>query len=202
MIWTSSITADDPFVGELCADVARIEPAAADAAQEVARGVAAFCRERYDRQWLPADYVAHLIAVACRDVAGRGGGECRARSLETWRGLAARVYRPGEWAGGEPVWILDLGRVEGLPEERVELVWFPVVRRLLAGMAELWDASGGRGVLGLRGVAPAGLGGTALQAWRSELGRFSEAVLLRLKRRRGWTAVPRAMWLESVPAGS
>ncbi|HOW97250.1 MAG TPA: hypothetical protein P5567_05470 [Kiritimatiellia bacterium] len=198
MIWTSATNGEESLVGELRAEVARVAPDADEASDDVARGVAAFWRERYDRQWLSSDYVEHLIAAAWRGVENPGGPGSPARSLEAWRGLASRLYRSAEWAGGDRVWILDLGKVGGLPCYRLELLWFPVVRRLIEDMAELWDATGGHGVLGVVGGVPAGISGRALRRWRADLAGHGEAVLARLRRQRGWAELPRLLWMDPV----
>lgn len=188
---------------------------APEEAEDVARGIAHRWSEEGGENPIPSDYLALLIARALwslgareaarrlvdRNDRGTEGDLARHTldrlppSLPVWRCLKARLIRGGTWsaAGGDPVWVLDLGRVSGLDGEPLELAWFPVIQLLLSGMAELWDATRGRGFLGLRGVRPAGKKAEREQA------DYVEAVLIRLKQRRGWTDMPHWVWLDRRP---
>jgi len=212
MIWTESISragSADALESYLRHEIRNTLPSETDLADEVARGVAAYWREQLDREMVPTDYIAHMIASALRGVgeteaAARVAGSnndpwlVRHPSLSLWRYLASRICRPWVWAGDEPMWVLDLTRLAGLDPDILELAWFPVLRILLTGMAELWDETGGRGALGLRSRPPAGRGGKTQQGWRNEVVRFGEAVLARLGPARNWQRLPRLVLLDDA----
>jgi hypothetical protein len=96
------------------------------------------------------------------------------------------------------LWVLDLTKLTGLDSDLLELVWLPVLRILLTGMAELWEETGRRGALGLQCRLPAELGVKAQRGWRNEIVRFGEAVLDRLGRARRWKDSPHLLLLEDA----
>ena len=212
MIWTDFLNrteSADTLERYVRDEIHRALPLEEGVADDVARGVAAYWREQFDREMVPADYIAHMIACALRgvgemDAADRMAGAndhrrpIRHLSLDLWRLLTSRVYRPQAWAGDEPLWVLDLTKLSGLDPDILELAWFPVLRILLTGMAELWDETRGRAALGLRSRPPAGLGGKAQQGWRNEVVRFGEAVLARLGPARNWQSLPRLVLLDDA----
>ncbi|MBP7830220.1 MAG: hypothetical protein KA248_09915 [Kiritimatiellae bacterium] len=196
MIWNHSMAGAEELEADLRREIGRAGPIAPEMAEEVARVVALFWRERYARQWIPSDYVGHMIGSVLCGLHGRAAPPLR--SLGVWRRLVSGLYRSSDWAGGEPVWILDLGRIAGLPGDRLELVWQPLLRRLLEDMAELWDSTDGLGVVAVRGGSPAGLKGRTLIRWRNELRGFGDSVLARLRRQRNWRVLPRLMWMDDA----
>lgn len=195
-------------------------------AAEVAEGIATFWEDSGCPREMPCPYVAGMIARALWGVGERQAAEQVAAScanqeaaasvrdvtrlglpsLPVWRCLRQRLYREGSWAGagGEAMWVLDLGRLSGSEQEILPLAWWPALRALLGGMAEFWDASGGRGILGLRGLA-------GLRAGRARAGgrihrlevvaetlSFCRSVLDRLREERGWVETPRLLLLDAA----
>lgn len=178
--------------------------------EEVACGVAAFWREQFKGQALSASQVACFLSFALRGV---GADEAAVRLAEregarewlfragrsswaTWRQLTAGIFRPMSWAGDASFgWLADLTKIKGLPSAPVELLWFPLLAALLAGMAELWDDSKGQGTLGLRGACPAELDHRERMRWRRNARRFCEALLTRLAWRREWKTIPCLVFL-------
>ncbi len=108
-------------------------------------------------------------------------------------GLARGVVRPtrieamGEW----PVWTLDFSRIAADVAACLEFVLMPAVRSMLDEVAPLWDASGGRGGLGLCGAVRRGVE-------RVELDSFCRVWAARTARARNWASAPEIIWLDST----
>ena len=65
------------------------------------------------------------------------------------------IIRPADWAGAQldRMWILDLGRLGLSDAERHEMLLYGSLRALIESMVVFWDATGGEGLLGLKGLA-------------------------------------------------
>ncbi len=73
----------------------------------------------------------------------------------------------------------------------LEFVLMPAVRSMLDEVAPLWDASGGRGGLGLCGAVRRGVE-------RVELDSFCRVWAARTARARNWASAPEIIWLDST----
>lgn len=160
------------------------------AAAETAREVAASVARYLDAQGLafsalPGDYLLllayrGLCAAGARDAAGRWS---RARLP----GLAAgpNPFDPAVWPGPVPpvvwslfsrglvrpvrsvaadgrlIWTLDFLRLKSSDGGWLELTLLPGLRALVEQLVPAWDADGGRGVLGLRGLFASGFAPSA-----------------------------------------
>jgi hypothetical protein len=139
---------------------------------------------------------AHLLAET--------GQEREARRWLVFGGESLRVER---WtvAGDLPFWVLDLKRLTLNAGSQIELTLLPKVDAALSELAEVWDAQGGGGHLGLRhlgGVSAcmAGDAGAAARRGRAMAARILEHcrdVLARISARRGWSRPPEVIVLES-----
>ncbi len=116
------------------------------------------------------------------------------------------IVQPSIWeiSGGDRIWMLDLQRLTFNADMQLELTFFRLLDTALLSMSEVWNASSGRGRLGLRHVR-----GTAehLLSGRAEptrIGRlFAREVLLRSQARlehlashRHWKHVPEVISLD------
>jgi hypothetical protein len=65
-----------------------------------------------------------------------------------------RALRPASapWSLNGPCWILNLRAVFSFLDAGLELTIWRILHALLKQLAVLWDVSGGKGVLGLKGL--------------------------------------------------
>ncbi|MBN1558140.1 MAG: hypothetical protein JW951_08340 [Lentisphaerae bacterium] len=182
-------------VDEVCGGTLSID---ADAVEDLARAVEAYLAEGHAGEFVDSRY---LVLLACRALSAVGEDRAARRLLLYGTGLVL----PSEWevTGGKAVWVLDLRQITVRAEERLELVLFNCLSGVLGSIAEIWDASRGRGVLGLRhvsGAAQALLGGGSAPGKVRELAREIKTLcalkLSRIGDERGWTHVPEILDLD------
>ncbi|MBM4144220.1 MAG: hypothetical protein FJ225_11605 [Lentisphaerae bacterium] len=172
--------------------------AGAAAADDLARAVADYVL----REAAAAEPGAgELAALASRALHGLGEGRAARRVLLEGTGMA----RPAAWdvTGGGAMWILDLRRVLAREDAALEMILFAALGTAVDALAECWDATGGRGVLGLRHVPAAaarllgrGRGDGAVGRLVGEALRLCGARLARAGRARGWSETPLVMNLD------
>lgn len=194
-------------------------------AAEVAGAVADFCGAQRIEGPVPDAYLATLVHRALCGVGEEGAAAAWAEArlpgsglpeqfrpsawpgpvpLGVWRLFASGLVRfgRGKWADGRELCRLDFGRLGGEGAAGwMALTLFPGLRGLLRELAPGWDAAGGRGVLGLRGLfargfAPAPRKG---EIAAGEVRRHCAAELGALARERGWGAVPEVVYLDLPP---
>ena len=165
---------------------------------EAAAGVAAFLDEQ---ETFPNEVHPHAACNLVSRALEAAGDTALARRLHI--AGAALVY-PGSWvvAGDDTVWVLDAGRLLDPHDPGMELALFERLRSILTSFADVWDATRGRGVLGLKGLVSASrhvLGPSAQLAGIARLSReihsFSGLQLVQLKTRRQWVSTPALMSL-------
>jgi hypothetical protein len=116
-----------------------------------------------------------------------------------WRLEASGVVRRIDWSSrrGMPNWLIDLDALRWEEGDQVELVLFPILRRLLGALTPVWDASLGHGCLALGlSVSRAGCllsAGRSRRASRGSLAvvkGYAAAVLAKARAQRGWINAP------------
>jgi hypothetical protein len=118
--------------------------------------------------------------------------------------FATGLARPADSdvTGGDALWVLDLKCVTAKERDRLELSLFGALTSALDVLAHVWDASSGRGVLGLRHVQHAardvlaGARRRRVGALCREIVSCSERKLESLRTARGWEARPRVLSLD------
>jgi len=183
--------ADCAGEGGICADPVE--------AAELASAVAAYLeQETGSVEGVDSGY---LVLLAVQAMSSVGEPETARRLLVFGSGLV----HPAEWdvTGGGDVWTLDLRRVMFAGDAPVELIFFNTLAMIVESLAEVWDATGGDGVLGLRHVydsAVALLGedrpAQAIRSIAREIRDTCRARLERAQRERGWDTVPTVMNLD------
>lgn len=188
----------------------------AEARRALAGAVERFLREEgIDRRPLPDEYVDLLLyrglKAAGQDGAARRWAAARLPAkngpepfdpdvwpgpvpLVVWELFASGMVRPlrSLAADGRLAWILDFRRMGPGEAGWMDLTLFPGLRRMLEVLAPAWDAGGGRGTLGLRGLGASGLSRADAEA----VGRHCAAVLARLAPVRGWERTPEIVWMD------
>ncbi len=122
------------------------------------------------------------------------------------KAFGSAVVYAGQWhaAPNEPVWILNVGRLIGPGELGMEILLFERLRLLLESFADVWDRTGGRGVLGLRDLRGAAqrlvtrpTRSRHVEAMASTIRRFCVDRFDALRERRQWMVAPTVMSLHS-----
>jgi hypothetical protein len=135
-----------------------------------------------------------VTMLASQALSSMGEDETARRLLVFGSGL----IRPSEWAvvRGKDMWVLDLKQMMVREDAWLEMVFFESLSVILESMADVWDRSAGRGVLGLRHVCAvaadilghcgkkkaAGLAGEIMGSCTEHLTRIGAA--------RGWKEIP------------
>jgi hypothetical protein len=164
--------------------------------EEVAGAVSRFVAES-GRAAVDARY---LMVLAARALAAVGEKTAARRVYVFGSGLV----RPSEWevTGGQAVWVLDLKQMTTDGSWAHEMLLLVSLHVVLDGIADVWDETRGRGVLGLRHVcsvaaALAGRGGRGKrEAAASEIRDWCVAKLSDVSRRRGWGEAPSVLDLD------
>ena len=130
--------------------------------------------------------------------------EGAAVSVDAWSLMDSRLVRPSEWAveNQSTVWVLDFARIKMEPQDFVELVFLQGLRILLERTAEIWDATGGQGVLGLKGLREwlavrKKAGPRSVRGSMEEIGAFCRDVMTKNRAKRAWATCPRVITLDS-----
>ena len=152
----------------------------------VARALCGAGRSEAARAWVSDRISDPVQGRAYLDLAGAG-----AFTTETAHLIGSGLLAPASWAAAspDPLWILDARRVDFGPGPALELAEALAWRRLVEAAAPAWDASAGRGVLGLRGLPTRATGGVMAYAGH---------VLQVVARRRGWVEAPRVVRIDAA----
>jgi hypothetical protein len=138
-----------------------------------------------------------LLANAL-DAAGEGALARRIRLFGN------RIIYPATWiaCGRETVWVLDTRQLLTSRDTGMELIFFDRIRIILSTFADVWDATAGRGFLGLKGmevtasiILGPGTSGRSLRTLTQELNALAAQHLDHFRTRRGWDAVPAILTL-------
>ena len=168
---------------------------------EAASGVAAYLTDPAGASAAPVD-TTRLCALLSAALEANGDSvlACRIRSFGD-----AVVYA-GQWhaAPGQPVWILNVGRLIGPGDTGMEILLFERLRLTLESFGDVWDGPQGRGILGLRDLRVAVrrlVGGRArdsrLATTADTIQRFCADRLEVMRTRRSWQGTPLVMCLHS-----
>lgn len=166
---------------------------------EAASGVAAYLATPGHGEVPDTSRLCGLLADAL-EVNGDRALACRIRAFGS-----AVVYR-ANWhaAPGEPVWVVNVGRLIEPDEKGMELLLFERLRLLIEAIAGVWDTAAGHGILGLRDLRGASVhvvgretGERRIEAMSETLRQFCVDRLALLKERRAWDSVPSVMSLHS-----
>ena len=144
-------------------------------ADHVSASVAMYCRHSHPRGLRHDDLVLLIARAFCsvneRTLAEQALGSVQphARHKDRWLEILSELHnfpsllpyfslgiiRPADWAGAQldRMWILDLGRLRLSEAERHEILLYGSLRALIENMLVFWDATGGEGMLGLKGLA-------------------------------------------------
>lgn len=168
-------------------------------AEELAAAVSAFLEEHeLTDSFIDAGY---LVMLASKAMSSIGQDRAALRLVVFGSGMV----RPSEWevTGGSEVWTLDLKQMTVADATSLELVVFNTLNIVLDSVTDVWDASNGNGVLGLRHVCDtaAGLLGVsrnskAVADLSNEIVRVCGLKLEKVGRSRGWETCPQVMNLD------
>lgn len=163
--------------------------------EEVAQAVEDFLEYRGAR----TDEPRFLLVLAAKALSAVGAGDAARRVYLFGSGLVS----PSEWeiTGGDAVWTVDLLRMSVNAESAHEMLLSVSLHMILDAMAGVWDASDGRGTLGLRHVCAtarvlSGRDGRASAGSAAEIRDWCRAKLDQLARVRGWTHTPHVLNLD------
>lgn len=167
--------------------------------REVARAVDYYVTVEQGAESVDSRSLALLTSQA---LAGVGDSGLATRLLVHGTGL----LRPAVWEirHGQAMWTLDLRQLAVDDSAAIELIVFSCLTALLRGIASIWDATSGSGVLGIRNLddaAGALVGGDARRQKRvaemaEEMVRWCRFLMAYLRRERGWQAAPEVVRLE------
>ena len=170
----------------------------ADTVREVARAVEYYVA---GDQGVAADG-GSLTLLASKALADLGEVGAARRFLVYGSGLV----RPAEWEirRGHEMWVLDLRQISVESGSVLEIVQFAVLAAVLRAIAELWDGTRGRGVLGVRNLRGASQrlvgreirGDRKMRQMTRELENWCRHVLGTLRDERGWHAMPEVLNLD------
>lgn len=166
---------------------------------EAAQGVAAVLRER---ETFPQELDPHTACTLMSRALNAAGETSLARRLHL--AGTSSVYA-ASWitAGQDTVWTLDVKRLTAGDSPCMELILFELLRGMLNDYADVWDATSGRGVVGLKGlndVAVSILGARttplAIRLLTGEMRDYCARQLDRQRQQRGWNSTPVIMSVE------
>lgn len=203
MIWDPEQNADAPHSAIVSRITAELNAACAGEinpmeVEEVALAVECFLEQEHDCNVASSDHLVMLTSQALRSI---GHGAAARRLLVFGTGLV----RPAEWevSAGDRMWVLDLKQITVRSGASLELIFFGSLNMILESVAEIWDETRGRGVLGLRHVFPTLadlLGGNAnrldVMAMSEELRATCTGRLEQMGARRRWEDIPRIINLD------
>lgn len=205
MIWNPDIDGDAELspvvshitaeISDLCGDDLMLE---SDKVEELAKAVESFLQQQNESAAADSRY---MIMLASKALSSIGEGSAGRRLLVFGTGLV----KPSEWevTGEDAVWVLDLKEMMISEKAPLELIFFNSLGIVIESIAEIWDKSGGRGVLGLKNVFPVALAflgcggnGKNLDRLGEEIKAVCEQKLEQLKGERKWKQAPRVMSLD------
>lgn len=170
-----------------------------DEIEEIARSVAMFL----ERQHLPYCVESkYLVLLASRALSSLGERKLARRLLVFGTGLVTS----SEWivTGQDAMLVLDLKRLTVRDSDCMELLLFELLTTVVEAVADVWDESGGRGVMGLRSVCWTsarllGCRGKSRHARRlaEEIKTFCARKLDGIGQARGWKSSPLVMNLDA-----
>ncbi|VGO21595.1 hypothetical protein SCARR_03669 [Pontiella sulfatireligans] len=191
-------------------------------ADNIAASVAMYCREFHPQGVQRSDLMLLIARAFCavndRAAAERVLSSMRPHRLHVVRWLeilselhhfpgllpyfSAGVIRPADWAGAQldRMWTLDFGRLVLSDAERHEMMLYRSIRTIIDNMCCFWDATGGEGVLGLKGLASLnveqGSRASATLTASDDLLGYVADLLEQAKEKRGWRAAPSLLSLD------
>ena len=194
-------TPRDVLVSRLVAQIAGAAAASdrgLEHVEELAQGVAAFLEREHGAFCVESPYVRVLASRALWSV---GQQELARRLLLFGTG----VVRTSEWlvTGGDKLLVLDLERLDFRRSGAMELALFRSLAVVTEAVADSWNATSGRGALGLRnaGATARSLlncprGGRRVGALVDEMKRACADRLDLVRRTREWAHSPRVLNLD------
>ncbi len=166
---------------------------------EAAQGVAAVLR---DRETFPHELDPHTTCTLMSHALQAAGETSLARRLHL-AGTASVYAASWVTAGQDTVWTLDVKRLVAGDGPSMELILFERLRAILGDYADVWDATRGRGVVGLKGlndVAASILGShttpSATRLLSGEMRDYCARLLDQQRQKRGWSSTPAIMSVE------
>ena len=192
---SSIISHIESVIAENCGDSLLLDEGQAS---DLAVAVASFMEQNHNSgSFVDSGY---LVMLASRALSSIGEQQAAHRLLVFGSGLV----RPSEWevTGGRDVWTLDLRQMTVRESEMLEIVFFNSLNIVLASIADVWEETGGHGILGLRHVcdtASALLGGgnkKNVAALADEIKHTCKAKLEQIHDERGWEYIPSIMNLD------
>ena len=188
----SHITAE---IEEVCGDDLEMDKSKIE---ELAKAVESFLENEHDGAIADSKYI---VMLASRALSSIGEGAAGRRLLVFGTGLV----KPSEWevTGEDSLLVLDLKEMMVRENSPLELIFFSSLGMVLESIADVWDKTGGRGILGLKNVFATGLAllGSECDVHRveklgEEIKAACEQKLGRLCAERKWVHVPRVMNLD------
>ena len=191
-------------------------------ADHLVESIAMYCR-KYHPRGLQSSELRLLIARAFCAVDDQPAAERVLQSMEPHRRYAGRwleilselhhfptllpyfslgVIRPADWAGArlDRMWTLDFSRLELADAERHEMMVYRSVRMLAEAMLVFWDATGGEGILGLKGLSAMTVSGRCeggqAGATPGDLLDYIDSLLHRHQPLRKWNTCPSLLNLD------
>lgn len=201
MIWDSSIrrNSDSPVVRHIVEEALRTAEALGTEPPSHIRAVAEAVDHYLAQGQSPAVTTETLFCLAGEALRAVGESRTAAQLVLFGSGLV----RSQEWAfaGEDPVWVVDLGKMGRSGDVCTELAFFRSLAVVTTVLADVWDPTAGMGVLGLKNtsVAARKLGRRGLRAgrkFRAEIAEACEFLLTRQKEIRGWRDVPAVRIME------
>lgn len=173
-----------------------------EAIDELACGVAAYLENASGTPDLGL-FSHDTLILTSRALYSLGERRLASRLLLFGSGFA----QPADWcvSGPDTMIVLDLEQLTLRPNDCMELVFFPSLRNALNAIAEVWDGSGGAGVLALRHLRDAVSALLPPRELRPRQGvRLAEEIVTRchaqleqLRQARAWSMTPSIINLDS-----
>jgi len=187
----------------------------------IAATVAVYCHHHHPHGLQATDLRLLISRAFCaigdRSAAGRvlASMTPHSRHIERWLEILSDLHhfpellpyfsrgiiRPAEWAGAQldRMWTLDFSRLKLSEAERHEITLYRSVRLLVQQMFVFWDATGGEGILGLKGLESLGVNDRRPE-WSlmsaTSLVEYIADLFRQQKKERGWAAVPSLLQLD------
>ena len=185
----------DAIMDELRELCGQVMPVGEAKLEEVTIAIEEALNEQSEECFLDSGRVLALASQALSAI----GEDQAARRLYLF---GSGMVRPGEWnvAGDQTLWVLDLKPLAIRGCDLLEMHVFATLGRILEAVADVWDDSDGRGVLGLTNVLDAPASTLAEEAARRRLTKEIMTVcadkLRRIGELKGWSDAPAVMDLD------